>query len=212
MPCPIGIEPIDEPLHCLRGSSRPADSFGNRTAVLAPKPNLRRYWSTFAAPMRCASWMVPMFDDTVRIPATVSWLGSCSASPKVAPPSWRCSGIGSTVAGFATPCSSAADTVIILFTEPGSNTVVTAALFDDACTLPVLGSSTMWAIDRISPVDGSLMITMPPFDPVFCTWAASSRSVSYCRSRSRDSTTSVPAFDGVSLRWPPAIGPRLESS
>ncbi len=63
-------------------------------AVLAPKPNLRRYSSTFAAPMRWASWMVPMFDDTVRMPATVSWLGSCSASPKVAPPSSRCCGDG----------------------------------------------------------------------------------------------------------------------
>ncbi len=42
MPCPIGIEPIDEPLQSCVGRSSPGDSLGNFSAVEEPKPNLRR--------------------------------------------------------------------------------------------------------------------------------------------------------------------------
>ena len=109
-------------------------------AGLAPKPNLRRYSSTFAAPMRWAIWIVPMFDDMVRMPATVSWLGSCSASVNGGAAELEVRrGPGAPWSGATMPFSSAADTVITLFTEPGSNTVVSAALFDEAWTVPVFG-------------------------------------------------------------------------
>ena len=53
-----------------------------------------------------------------------------------------------------------------LFTEPGSNTVVTARLLPVLPTAVVLGSVSTLAMARISPVSGSLTMAYPAFAPV----------------------------------------------
>ena len=78
---------------------------------------------------------------------------------------WRWSGTSNEVSGSTTPSSMAPATVIILLTEPGSNTEVTDRLSRVFETVPSSSSATL-AMARISPVLGRMMTAWPLLAPV----------------------------------------------
>ena len=89
--------------------------------------------------------------------------------------------------------------VAIFMTEPGSYTVVRAALLVLGATCLVVGSWETSAMARISPVDGFDTMAMPPLALAACTCSARICSVWYCIDRSIVSTMSSPLTAGNQL-------------
>ncbi len=153
-----------------------------------------------------AIMIVPMLDDRVTMSVTDQLATACGSwSEKRWSDTCSRSGTCSTVSGFTRPSSIAADAVITLLTEPGSNTAVSASFALDTTGWPVSGSMSTLAIASTSPVRGSWMIARAPRAPTAATCRSSACSVANCNERSIVSTTSSPGCAGSTLWRPTGI-------
>ena len=153
--------------------------------------------------MRClpsfwAIMIVPMFDELVTMSVTDQLATGCGSwSEKRWSDTCRWSGTCSTVSGFTRPSSIAPAAVMTLFTEPGSNTAVSASFALDTTGWPVSGSTSTFAIASTSPVRGSWMIARAPRAPTAVTCRSRACSVANWSDRSIVSTTSSPGCRGL---------------
>ena len=146
-PWPIGMDPIDVPDQSSGSSIRPPDSFGKSSPVREPNPKRRRYSSIRSRPRPWASWIVPMFDDVARMSVGVHDATGCGSwSVKVWSETCRWSGTWRWSVGVTTPSSRAADNVMTLLTEPGSNTAVRARFSELGAAGPPSGGTTTLAM------------------------------------------------------------------
>jgi hypothetical protein len=77
-PWPIGTAPMSVPFHRPK-FMMPCVSCGKSRPDGAPRPNFSRYDFTFVSPSCCASMIVPMFDDCVRMSVTVQRVVGCGS-------------------------------------------------------------------------------------------------------------------------------------
>ena len=124
MPLPIGNDAMLVSLYWLSGRRMPDASPGKPVPVGAPNPKACSAALKRAAPSWRAISIVPTFDDSRRMSATVMVLGCESTSAYWTPSTVSAIGTVRVVDGFTRPASIAAPIVTTLAVEPGSNTVV----------------------------------------------------------------------------------------
>ena len=140
--CPIDIEGSDALLQRASCLTFPADSPGKGMPLFCPKPNFRTYWCMFAWPTRIPIWMAPILLDLastsaigiVPYPPCASWM----VRPKsvIAPRKQLI-----ILVGCRSVVSSAADSVITLNTDPGSNGTEMAWFIRPALPSPGRGAA-----------------------------------------------------------------------
>ena len=120
--CPIDMDGSDALVQRSVFLTFPADSPGSGTPVFCPNPNFRTYRYMFAWPTRRPIWMAPMLLDfastiamgMVPYPWCASWMVRPNSVIVPRPQLIMLAGVRSVV-------SSAAESVITLNTDPGSN-------------------------------------------------------------------------------------------
>ena len=204
----MGTVPMDVPDHFPGSRRMPRDSPGKLSPVLRPNPNARRYRSMRSLPSSLPTRMEPTLDELAMMSVidhcTGGW-GSCSLNTWSA--TLMVGGTFRTSWGRTSPSSRAAEMVITLFTEPGSNTSVTARFFSAWRGGPP--SLPAWRLARAStsPVRVCMTMAVPALALDDVMRAARARSVSYWRARSMVSTRSSPRTDGSNRRTPPGMSP-----
>src|SRR3954469_4801470 len=217
-PWPTGMVPMLAAVQSPTEGRMPSTSPGNPTPVGWPSPNRARYWAMRRCPTRWASLIVPTLLDWAMMSAIVidstgctceSWnthSGHSSGSSAIT------SGTSNRSSGRTSPSSIAADAVMTLFTEPGSYTDTMAGFWSRAVVKSAKcdGSKLGYvAMARMSPVWGSMTITVPPLALFSLTASASASWTRYWISRSMVVTTSRPGTGGWSwfspcgIRCPP---------
>ena len=117
---------------------------------------------------------MPTLDDLPKMPVVVKFCVPCDhASCTTRSATRNCPGTATTSSGLVSPYSIAADAVTILFTEPGSYGLVTAALpsaLMSSNERGLVGSNALsLASAYTSPVCASMITPMPLLAPLRVT-------------------------------------------
>ena len=183
----------------------PGASPGKSSPVGAPNPKDRSAASKRVLPSCRAMRIVPTFDESRTMSATLSSAPWECTSAYFWPSTTIWLGTWIFVLGFTSPASSAAAIVTTLFVEPGSNTSVRGRFWvpadDGFAAVNGVAPSTV-AIARMSPVRTSARIAVPPFALAVPTSSARTRSTSYCSDWSIVSSRSSPDFGSFTRRSP----------
>ncbi len=161
-------------------------------------------------PMTPATFAMPMLLDSAMMSESIMVSTGCGCESWIV--YWSTcidAGTWNRWVSDTAPDSSAAAAVMILFTDPGSNASVTVRLRHRSGSVSAnrLGSNDgKLAMARMSPVLGSITITVPAFAPLSRTALAKACCVWNWMSRSIVVRRLTPSTGSVSALMPCAMG------